>query len=49
MNSRFIISCRYEFIIDEIQNLTLLDIKFEEIRDGYNPNDSRMSRIYITI
>ena len=32
-----------------IDNLVLLDSKFDSIRDGYNPNDSRMSEIYITI
>lgn len=38
-----------QFIIDDIKNLTLSDEKFEIIRNGYNPNDSRMSHIYITV
>ena len=38
-----------QFIIENIDNLVLLDSKFDSIRDGYNPNDSRMSEIYITI
>lgn len=38
-----------QFVIDDMQNLTLLDSKFELIREGYNPNDSRMSHIYIAI
>ena len=38
-----------EIMIENIDNLVLLDSKFDSIRDGYNPNDSRMSEIYITI
>lgn len=38
-----------QFIIDNIKNLVLLDNKFDDIRDGYNPNDSRMNHIYITL
>lgn len=38
-----------QFIIENIESLVLLDTKFEDIREGYNPNDSRMSEIYITI
>lgn len=38
-----------QFIIENIENLVLLDSKFYGVRDGYNPNDSRMSEIYITM
>ena len=38
-----------QFIIDDIEHLNLLDDKFEILREGYNPNDSRMSHIYITV
>lgn len=38
-----------QFIIENIESLVLLDSNFNSIRDGYNPNDSRMSEIYITI
>ncbi len=38
-----------QFIIDDIENLTLLDSKFEILREGYNPEDSRMNHIYLTI
>lgn len=38
-----------QFSIDAIQNLILLDKKFEMIREDYTPNDSRMSHIYSTV
>ena len=36
------------FSIDKIENLVISDIYFEQTRDGYNPNDSRMQKIYVT-
>ena len=36
------------FSIGKINNLRVSDISFQAIRDGYNPNDSRMQEIYIT-
>jgi predicted DNA-binding transcriptional regulator YafY len=38
-----------QFIIENIEKLVLLDSKFDDIREGYNPNDSRMSQIYMAI
>ena len=38
-----------QFIIENIEKLVLLDSKFVDIREGYNPNDSRMSQIYMAI
>lgn len=37
------------FTVDKIQNLRIKETSFTGTRDGYNPNDSRMSQIYITI
>lgn len=37
------------FTLDKIGDLKLLDNTFSGDRDEYNPNDSRMSHIYITI
>jgi predicted DNA-binding transcriptional regulator YafY len=36
------------YSIDEIENLKVLDATFEPNRNGYNPSDSRMIKIYIT-
>ncbi len=38
-----------QFILENIESLVILETSFNDIRDGYNPNDSRMSEIYITI
>jgi len=37
------------FSIEKIDNLRVSDISFLSIRDGYNPNDSRMQKIYVTV
>lgn len=37
------------FSFSKIDNIKLSDSKFEEIRDGYNPDDSRMINIYYTL
>ena len=36
------------FSIDKIENLRIIGNCFESTRDGYNPNDSRMQKIYVT-
>lgn len=36
------------FSIGKIENIKISDSSFEPIRDGYNPDDSRMQEIYIT-
>ncbi|AGR77473.1 hypothetical protein A7H1H_1173 [Aliarcobacter butzleri 7h1h] len=38
-----------QFILENIESLVISETSFNDIRDGYNPNDSRMSEIYITI
>ena len=37
------------FSIGKIDNLKVLDIIFQPARDGYNPSDSRMQEIYVTV
>jgi predicted DNA-binding transcriptional regulator YafY len=37
------------FSIEKIDNLRVSDISFESERDGYNPDDSRMQEIYVTV
>lgn len=37
------------FSVGKIDNLRVSDIGFQSERDGYNPNDSRMQEIYITV
>ncbi len=36
------------FSIDKIENIKISSVTFEPTRDGYNPNDSRMQKIYVT-
>lgn len=36
------------FLLSEIENMTLLNNKYSSFRQGYNPNDRGMSKIYIT-
>ena len=37
------------FTVDKIENIIITDIEFEAIQDGYNPNDSAMTEIYVTV
>ena len=41
--------CWRQFPVREIKNLKLLDTKFEEIREGYHPDNAKMSFIYWTV
>ena len=36
------------YSLGKIENIKILETTFEATRDGYNPNDSAMSQIYIT-
>lgn len=36
------------FSIGKIENIKILDNSFNPIRDGYNSDDTRMKKIYIT-
>jgi len=37
------------FTIDNMENITILNNEFKPTRDGYNPDDSAMVEIYITV
>jgi len=37
------------FSIAKIDNIKISDSRFQPIRDGYNSNDSRMKKIYVTV
>ena len=38
-----------QYALREIEDLKLMDIKFEELRSDYNPDNARMSFIYWTV
>jgi len=38
-----------QFALREMKNLKLLDDKFEEVREDYDPENARMSFIYWTV
>ena len=41
--------CWRQFALREIKNLKLLDDKFDKLREGYHPDNARMSFIYWTV
>jgi predicted DNA-binding transcriptional regulator YafY len=41
--------CWRQYALREIKNLKLLDDKFEELREGYHPDNARMMFIYWTV
>ena len=41
--------CWRQFSLREIKNLKLLDDKFENIREDYDPKNARMSFVYWTV
>jgi predicted DNA-binding transcriptional regulator YafY len=41
--------CWRQFALREMKNLKLLDEKFEEVREDYDPENARLSFIYWTV